>query len=112
MKYFSILCVCCAVFLLGACSVGKSHDYAGNFVTEDSVRFELRSDSSAFIAFDKDVTYDDSHWAVVKEGDTLEYAIIEFAGKPDYFYLHDLKLYRSRNDMVQKRMGMDIQYDK
>ena len=47
-----------------------------------------------------------------KSADNLEYATIEFAGYPAYYFLKDGKLYRSEREMRNDVLGRRINYPK
>ena len=45
-----------------------------------------------------------------KSADNLDYANIEFAGYPRYYYLKDGKLYRSEREMRHDAHGEKVKY--
>ena len=93
-----------------SCSNGvKNHPYVGKFVTETGTVFELREDSTTCIQFADSLQYE-GKWTFHNSGDTLEYANIEFAGYPAYYYLKDGKLYRSKREMFSQKLGEKISY--
>ena len=71
--------------------------------------FELREDSTTCIQFADSLQYE-GKWTFHSFGDTLEYANIEFAGFPAYYYLKDGKLYRSKREMISGKLGEKINY--
>lgn len=77
--------------------------------TEEGVRFELKADSTTLIQFNDSLTYEGT-WQVCKSADNLEYATIEFAGYPAYYFLKDGKLYRSEREMRNDVLGRRINY--
>ena len=83
-----------SMLLMGICVLvactGKSssHPFGGTFFTEEGVRFELKADSTTLIQFNYSLTYEGT-WQVCKSADNLEYATIEFAGYPAYYFLKD-----------------------
>lgn len=83
-----------SMLLMGICVLvactGKSssHPFGGTFFTEEGVRFELKADSTTLIQFNDSLTYEGT-WQVCKSADNLEYATIEFAGYPAYYFLKD-----------------------
>ena len=81
-------------------STESTHSFAGTFITENGVRFELRADSTTLI------TFSDS----CKAEDHLEYANIEFGGYQEYYYLKDEKLYRSEREMRHDALGTKVKY--
>lgn len=96
--------------IAASCSNGaKTHPYAGKFVTETGTIFELREDSTTCIQFADSLQYE-GKWSSHRSGDTLEYANIEFAGYPTYYYLKDGKLYRSKREMISGKLGEKINY--
>lgn len=96
--------------MTASCTNGaKEHPYAGKFVTETGTTFELREDSTTCIQFTDSLQYE-GKWTFHRSGDTLEYANIEFAGYPQYYYLKDGKLYRSKRDMLSGKLGEKINY--
>ena len=82
-----------------------------HFFTEEGVRFELKADSTTLIQFNDSLTYEGT-WQVCKSADNLEYATIEFAGYPAYYFLKDGKLYRSEREMRNDVLGRRINYPK
>ena len=78
------------------------------FVTESGIKFELKEDSTTLILFDDTLNYE-GVWSIHHTNES-EYANIEFAGKPDYYYLKDKKIYRSKREMESDWMGTKIQY--
>ena len=100
------------IWVLVACT-GKScsHPFGGTFFTEEGVRFELKADSTTLIQFNDSLTYEGT-WQVCKSADNLEYATIEFAGYPAYYFLKDGKLYRSEREMCNDVLGRRINYPK
>lgn len=87
----------------------KQHGYAGVFITEDSIKFELRADSSVYITFPNKSTYE-STWMVIKDKDGLEWANIEFGGNRKHYYLKDGQLYRCERNMRHDFLGTKIEY--
>ena len=81
-------------------STESTHSFAGTFITENGVRFELRADSTTLITFSDSVKYEDH----------LEYANIEFGGYQEYYYLKDEKLYRSEREMRHDALGTKVKY--
>lgn len=67
-------------------STESTHSFAGTFITENGVRFELRADSTTLITFSDSVKYEGT-WKSCKAEDHLEYANIEFGGYQEYYYL-------------------------
>ena len=106
-----------SMLLMGICVLvactGKSssHPFGGTFFTEEGVRFELKADSTTLIQFNDSLTYEGT-WQVSKSADNLEYATIEFAGYPAYYFLKDGKLYRSEREMRNDVLGRRINYPK
>lgn len=106
-----------SMLLMGICVLvactGKSssHPFGGTFFTEEGVRFELKADSTTLIQFNDSLTYERT-WQVCKSADNLEYATIEFAGYPAYYFLKDGKLYRSEREMRNDVLGRRINYPK
>ncbi len=106
-----------SMLLMGICVLvactGKSssHPFGGTFFTEEGVRFELKADSTTLIRFNDSLTYEGT-WQVCKSADNLEYATIEFAGYPAYYFLKDGKLYRSEREMRNDVLGRRINYPK
>lgn len=108
-KLILILWMMVFVFLY-ACSGagGANHPYEGTFITENGVKFELRSDSTTLITFSNSITYE-GVWSSYK-GENEEYANIEFGGYPQYYYLKDGKVYRSKREMRHDAFGEKITY--
>ena len=112
---YTILMIVCfsALFSCGNAnssnSADKFHPFAGTFMTDNGVRFELRDDSTTFIRFSDSVTYE-STWKICRSADNLEYANIEFAGNQSFYYLKDEKLYRSEREMRHDAMGVGVKY--
>lgn len=98
MKLFTYTLILLYFYIFSSCKGDSSNSapFDGVFVTESGIKFELKEDSTTLILFD----------------DTFEseYANIEFAGKPDYYYLKDKKIYRSKREMESDWMGTKIQY--
>lgn len=94
------------LFLLYSCGNAnhESKPFNGTFVTESGVVFELKEDSTTLIQFNDSVRYKGA-WSVHSN-----YANIEFAGNPNYYYLKDNKLYYNERDMQNDRLGVIIQY--
>lgn len=86
----------------------NSAPFDGVFVTESGIKFELKEDSTTLILFDDTLNYE-GVWSIHHTNES-EYANIEFAGKPDYYYLKDKKIYRSKREMESDWMGTKIQY--
>lgn len=98
-------------FYIFSSSKGDSSNSApfdGVFVTESGIKFELKEDSTTLILFDDTLNYE-GVWSIHHTNES-EYANIEFAGKPDYYYLKDKKIYRSKREMESDWMGTKIQY--
>lgn len=87
-------------------STESTHSFAGTFITENGVRFELRADSTTLITFSDSVKYEGT-WKSCKAEDHLEYANIEFGGYQEYYYLKDEKLYRSEREMRHDALGAE-----
>lgn len=83
--------------------------FAGTFMTENGVRFELRTDSTTLITFSDSVKYEGT-WNPCMAEDHLEYANIEFGGYREYYYLKDGKLYRSEREMRHDAFGTKVKY--
>ena len=90
-------------------STESTHSFAGTFITENGVRFELRADSTTLITFSDSVKYEGT-WKSCKAEDHLEYANIEFGGYQEYYYLKDEKLYRSESEMRNDALGTKVKY--
>lgn len=90
-------------------STESTHSFAGTFITENGVRFELRADSTTLITFSDSVKYEGT-WKSCKAEDHLEYANIEFGGYQEYYYLKDEKLYRSEREMRHDALGTKVKY--
>lgn len=106
------LIILASISMLVACGgEGKPHPFDGTFFTEEGVRFELRADSTTLIQFSDSLTYEGT-WQSCKSADNLEYATIEFAGYPAYYFLKDGKLYRSEREMRNDVLGRRINYQK
>ena len=90
-------------------SAESAHPFVGTFITENGVRFELRTDSTTLITFSDSVTYEGT-WKPCMAEDHLEYANIEFGGYQEYYYLKDGKLYRSEREMRHNALGTKIKY--
>ena len=90
-------------------STESTHSFAGTFITENGVRFELRADSTTLITFSDSVKYEGT-WKSCKAEDHLEYANIEIAGYQEYYYLKDEKLYRSEREMRHDALGTKVKY--
>ena len=109
MKNYLVL----LLFFLSIISCGKeshsnaSHGFAGKFVTETGIVFELNNDSTTVIDFNG--TEYTGTWKTVQE-DGQEWANIEFAGNQQYYYLHNGALYRSRLNMEQDYLGDKVTY--
>ena len=97
-----------SMLLMGICVLVAC---TGTFFTEEGVRFELKADSTTLIQFNDSLTYEGT-WQVCKSADNLEYATIEFAGYPAYYFLKDGKLYRSEREMRNDVLGRRINYPK
>lgn len=98
-----------AFMAISCVNKAKNHPYAGKFITETGTIFELREDSTTCIQFADSLQYE-GKWSSRRSGDTLEYANIEFAGYPTYYYLKDGKLYRSKREMISGKLGEKINY--
>lgn len=109
---YSLIIAAVSIGVFAACSGNdKSHPFDGTFFTEEGVRFELKADSTTLIQFNDSVTYEGT-WQVCRSSDNLEYANIEFAGYPTYYYLKDGKLYRSEREMRNDALGTKVKYQK
>lgn len=100
------------VAVLYSCSNTKTesvHSFPGTFITENGMRFELRTDSTTLISFSESVTYEGT-WKPCKDIDGMEYANIEFGGNQEYYYLKDEKLYRSAREMYHDAFGTKVKY--
>jgi len=86
------------------------HDYAGTFVSEDSVTFVLREDSTTSITFPGQAASYESSWSIVTDVDGVQWANIEFGGNQRYYYLKDGLLYRSERNMRHDFMGVKVKY--
>lgn len=107
---YSLVIVVLGLGVFTACSESNApHPFAGTFLTENGIRFELKADSTTFIQFNDSVTYE-STWMINRSGDNLEYATIEFAGYPTYYFLKDGKLYRSEREMRHDALGIKVKY--
>ena len=80
-------------------STESTHSFAGTFITENGVRFELRADSTTLITFSDSVKYEGT-WKSCKAEDHLE----------EYYYLKDEKLYRSEREMRHDALGTKVKY--
>lgn len=106
----SILIAGLTGLLLTACSnSAQNHPYVETFVTETGTKFELRADSTTLILFSDTLKYEGT-WMPCKSADNLDYANIEFAGYPRYYYLKDGKLYRSEREMRHDAHGEKVKY--
>lgn len=109
-KLFGIILVVSVIALCGCSNSSKTnHAYAGKFMTEDSIRFELNGDSTTLLIFPDGTTYN-SKWKIVENGDD-EWVNIEFAGNQAYYYLKNGKIYRSRRQMDNDSMGLTVTYE-
>lgn len=106
MRNLIIIIIFGNLFLLYSCGNAnhESKPFNGTFVTESGVVFELKEDSTTLIQFNDSVRYKGA-WSVHSN-----YANIEFAGNPNYYYLKDNKLYYNERDMQNDRLGVIIQY--
>ena len=106
-----------SMLLMGICVLvactGKSssHPFGGTFFTEEGVRFELKA-APPPPPPPQDLLFFVGTWQVCKSADNLEYATIEFAGYPAYYFLKDGKLYRSEREMRNDVLGRRINYPK
>lgn len=98
------------LYIFSSCKGDSSNSapFDGVFVTESGIKFELKEDSTTLILFDDTLNYE-GVWSIHHTNES-EYANIEFAGKPDYYYLKDKKIYRSKREMESDWMGTKIQY--
>lgn len=97
--------------VLYACSnkTKALHPFAGTFITETGVKFELLADSSTIITFPDSMVYR-GIWKSCKGEDHVEYANIEFGGYQEYYYLKDERLYRSEREMRHDVLGTEVKY--
>lgn len=97
-------------YILFSCDAQNGcRDFNGTFVTKSGVKFELKEDSTTFILFDDSIKYE-GVWSIHCTKSNAEYANIEFAGNPTYYYLKNNKLYYNERDMQNDRLGTTIQY--
>ena len=124
MKLFTYTLILLYFYIFSSCKGDSSNSapFDGVFVTESGIKFELKEDSTTLILFDDTLNYE-GVWSIhhtneseyekkktKQQKNESEYANIEFAGKPDYYYLKDKKIYRSKREMESDWMGTKIQY--
>lgn len=105
MKLFTYTLILLYFYIFSSCKGDSSNSapFDGVFVTESGIKFELKEDSTTLILFDDTLNYE-GVWSIHHTNES-EYANIEFAGKPDYYYLKDKKIYRSKREMESDWMG-------
>jgi hypothetical protein len=109
-KILFVLIVLASLTCLFSCKKSVStHPFQGSFVTETGIKFSLRTDSTTLIQYDDSSSYEGT-WSVHKQGDTLVYATIEFAGYYNYYYLRNGKLYRNERSMMRQTLGEELEY--
>lgn len=98
MKLFTYTLILLYFYIFSSCKGDSSNSapFDGVFVTESGIKFELKEDSTTLILFDDTLNYE-GVWSIHHTNES-EYANIEFAGKPDYYYLKDKKIYRSKRE--------------
>ena len=91
MKSFTYTLILLYFYIFSSCKGDSSNSapFDGVFVTESGIKFELKEDSTTLILFDDTLNYE-GVWSIHHTNES-EYANIEFAGKPDYYYLKDKK---------------------
>ena len=109
MKLFTYTLILLYFYIFSSCKGDSSNSapFDGVFVTESGIKFELKEDSTTLILFDDTLNYE-GVWSIHHTNES-EYANIEFAGKPDYYYLKDKKIYRSKREM--KVTGSEQKYN-
>ena len=87
MKSFTYTLILLYFYIFSSCKGDSSNSapFDGVFVTESGIKFELKEDSTTLILFDDTLNYE-GVWSIHHTNES-EYANIEFAGKPDYYYL-------------------------
>lgn len=83
----------------------------GSFTDEFGNRFVLNDDSTATIQFAGMTDIETSYWHIVKQPDGMVYASIYYNGNPEYYYLSNNKLYRYKEDMLNNRNAIEINYE-
>lgn len=112
-RTLGIISIVCTVLTFAACSGGSSkssHAYAGTFITDTGITFTLNEDSTTNIVFRDGIQYQ-STWEVVKRGGD-EWAIIEFSGNKQYYFLKNGKIYHSHMEMDLDKFGSKVTYQK
>lgn len=111
-RFILLILVFCSIFFFLSCSSKSNsvvaHPYAGTFSIDEGITFTLNNDSTTFIDFGDGINYESS-WEIVHD-DGEEWAIIEFNGNKQYYYLKNGKLYRSHMEMDFDRFGSKVTY--
>lgn len=95
------------VFLC-ACSSSQHEGWVGTYKNNFGTTYELRADSTCTITFEDDNTYEGT-W-VERDEEGLKYVNIEFAGDPNYYYLKDDVIYRTRQGMMDNSGGKEVKF--
>lgn len=91
-----------------ACSSSSHEGWVGTYKNNFGTTYELRADSTCTITFEDENTYDGT-WTVHNE-EGLQYVNIEFAGDPNYYYLKDDVIYRTRQGMMEQSGGKEVKF--